>query len=468
MRSNPAEYELVAPGKLPDVISLLAQQPGEWTPIAGGTDLMVLYAAGKLAARKLVSLWNLTELKRIEVSEGEISIGAGCTYSDLREHPVVEQEFPLLAAAARWTGGIANQNRGTLGGNIVNASPAADSLPALLVYEAELILVSIRGERRVKYLNFHTGYKKTLLAADELIRAVCLPRQFAEYIFYSRKVGARNAQAISKTCIAALGRVRGGLIEDVRIAAGSVAPVPIRLTKTEQLVTGKPIDDVLLNGFLNEVRETVQSEIQPIDDIRSIAAYRLAVLGNLVVEFLQRLRVNESNVISTLMRWNQLTAEAAANEMMSCCGSSKWAQQLSARRPFSDESQFLAASDKIWDQMETSDVLEAFSKHPRIGEKKAPSAASSQSAAWSKQEQSRAASAGDAIQASLAEANREYEQKFGRVFIICATGKSADEILAMLRQRLQNDDASELRVAAEEQRKITNLRLKKWLEPKMA
>ena len=117
----------------------------------------------------------------------------------------------MLAKAASWTGGIANQNRGTLGGNIVNASPAADSLPALLAYGAELILVSVRGERRVPYSTFHTGYKKMTLAADELVRAVCLPRRFAGYISYTRKVGTRNAQAISKVCIAALARLENGI-----------------------------------------------------------------------------------------------------------------------------------------------------------------------------------------------------------------------------------------------------------------
>ena len=149
------------------------------------------------------------------------------------------REFPLLARAASWTGGIANQNRGTIGGNIVNASPAADSLPALLVYEAELILVSVRGERRVPYLTFHTGYKTTKLAGDELVRAVCLPRRFSGFLHHARKVGARNAQAIAKVCIAALGRIADGVVEDVRIALGSVAPVPLRLIETERVVRGK-------------------------------------------------------------------------------------------------------------------------------------------------------------------------------------------------------------------------------------
>jgi CO/xanthine dehydrogenase FAD-binding subunit len=285
MRSDPADYELVSPSTLQAVISLLAEEPGVWLPIAGGTDVMVQYTAGKLPARRLVSIWNLPELRHIEVLPNEIQIGAGCTYTNLREHQIVTREFPLLSSAAGWTGGIANQNRGTLGGNIVNASPAADSLPALLVYGAELILVAARGERRLPYANFHTDYKKTKLAPDELIRAICLPRRFAGYFSYTRKVGARNAQAISKVCVAALGRVVLGVIEDVRIALGSVAPVPLRLVETERLVKGKQIEPALLVL----AKKTAAAEIRPIDDIRSTANYRNAVAGNLVEEFLAKL-----------------------------------------------------------------------------------------------------------------------------------------------------------------------------------
>jgi CO/xanthine dehydrogenase FAD-binding subunit len=285
MRSNPTEYQLVAPASLQAALSLLAAEPGGWLPIAGGTDVMVQYAAGKLPARKLVSIWNLPELRRIEVLPDEIRVGAGCTYTDLREHELVQREFSLLARAAGWTGGIANQNRGTIGGNIVNASPAADSLPALLVYEADLILTSARGERRVPYPGFHTGYKKTKLAADELIRTICLARRCSGHLAYTRKVGARNAQAISKVCIAALGRCAGGVVDDVRIALGSVAPVPLRLAETEQVVTGKLVDPALLIS----ARKTAIAEIQPIDDIRSTTRYRAAVVGNLVTEFLEKL-----------------------------------------------------------------------------------------------------------------------------------------------------------------------------------
>src|SRR5262249_42142511 len=163
--------------------------------------LMVLYAAGKLSARKLVSIWNLPELRQIEVLPEEIRMGAGCTYTDLRTNHVIAREFPLLASAAAWTGGIANQNRGTLGGNIVNASPAADSLPALLVYEAAIKLISVHGERELPYGQFHQGYKQHALQPGELIRSIRLPRRFSGYFAFARKVGARRAQAIAKVCI---------------------------------------------------------------------------------------------------------------------------------------------------------------------------------------------------------------------------------------------------------------------------
>ena len=285
MKSDPADYEFVAPASLQEALKLLAEQPKEWLPIAGGTDVMVQYAAGTLGARKLLSVWNLPELRRIEVEPDEVRIGAGSTYSDLRGSEIVAREFPLLARAASWTGGIANQNRGTLGGNIVNASPAADSLPALLAYEAELIAISARGERRIAYRDFHSGYKKMSLAAGELIRAICLLRKFAGYVSYARKVGARNAQAISKVCVAALGRVENGAVADVRIALGSVAPVPIRLSETERVLQGKRLDA----ATVALARKTAVSETKPIDDIRSTARYRAAVVGNLVREFLEQL-----------------------------------------------------------------------------------------------------------------------------------------------------------------------------------
>jgi len=285
VRSDPADFDLVTPPNLTAAVAMLAETPREWLPIAGGTDVMVQFASGTLRARRLLSIWNLPELRRIDVRPEEIQIGAGSTYTDLRRNEIVASEFPLLARAASWTGGIANQNRGTIGGNIVNASPAADSLPALLAYEAELILISSAGERRAPYADFHSDYKKMDLRPEELIRAVCVPRRYLGYVQYSRKVGGRNAQAISKVAVAALGRAEQGAIADVRIALGSVAPIPIRLRETEKLLRSNSLNEELIA----QARKTAAAETRPIDDIRSTARYRAAVVGNLVAQFLESL-----------------------------------------------------------------------------------------------------------------------------------------------------------------------------------
>jgi 2-oxo-4-hydroxy-4-carboxy-5-ureidoimidazoline decarboxylase len=165
----------------------------------------------------------------------------------------------------------------------------------------------------------------------------------------------------------------------------------------------------------------------------------------------------------TLKRWNELTAQEAMREILACCGSGAWARGVAARRPFADQAALIAFSDEVWTKLGPQDWKEAFASHPRIGERKAPQIATAQSAAWSTQEQQKVAAAGEPVQLALAEGNREYEKRFHNVFIVCATGKSAPEILEILRRRLSNDQATELHEAAEEQRKITNLRLKKWL-----
>jgi 2-oxo-4-hydroxy-4-carboxy-5-ureidoimidazoline decarboxylase len=164
-----------------------------------------------------------------------------------------------------------------------------------------------------------------------------------------------------------------------------------------------------------------------------------------------------------LTRWNRLPAEKAAEEILACCGSTAWARELVAHRPITDDADLMSASDEIWNRLETKDWMEAFSKHPLIGERKTPSATATQAKVWSAQEQQNVETAGEDVQRALTAANSEYELRFGRVFIVCATGKSAAEMLDILRRRLGNDEATELSEAAEEQRKITNIRLKKWL-----
>lgn len=170
-----------------------------------------------------------------------------------------------------------------------------------------------------------------------------------------------------------------------------------------------------------------------------------------------------------LARWNYLPVSAAMNEILPCCGSHAWAEEIVARRPLPDEATLLAASDEIWRSLAEFDWLEAFRSHPRIGESsigesRAPTAASHQSVAWSTQEQRKVADAGDSAKVALADANREYERRFNRIFIVCATGKSTEQILALLHRRLENDEATELCEAAEQQRQITQIRLRKWLQ----
>lgn len=285
MRGNAEAHQLVAPGSLASVLDLLAAEPGAWTPIAGGTELMVAFSAGRLAARKLVSLWGIRDLRFIDVSEESIVIGAGTTFLDMRAHAILSAELPMLVRAAGWIGSIANQSRATLGGNLVNGSPAADSSPALLVYDAEVEFISVRGTRRIPYAEFHTGYKSNAKAADELLYAVHLPRRFARHRQYLRKVGTRRAMAISKVALAATALLDCNSVSEIRIAAASLGPFPMRLRQTEAALLDKPLQqDTTLAA-----RGTLLAEAQPIDDIRSTADYRRSVAANLLDEFLLEL-----------------------------------------------------------------------------------------------------------------------------------------------------------------------------------
>lgn len=284
MRAYVPSYDLRVPGSLSEALALLAREPGVWQPFAGGTDLMVLLEADKLSHRRYLSVAKLQDLRGIEVTPAHVTLGALTTYTEIQRHPILEAEFPLLCAAARETGSIATQNRGTLGGNIVNASPAADSPPALLVYDAEVELISERRVRWLRYHGFHTGYKKMQLGSDELLRAIRLPRRAKLWRQYYRKVGTRKAQAISKVCFAGAALVENGAIVDIRIALGSVAPIVQRAVKTEDALRGGNVTPTAIAI----AQKALAEEIAPIDDIRSTAHYRLRVAQNLLEEFLSQ------------------------------------------------------------------------------------------------------------------------------------------------------------------------------------
>jgi CO/xanthine dehydrogenase FAD-binding subunit len=291
LRAYLPDYELRLPKNLDGALELLAREPGVWRAFAGGTDLMVLLEFGQLRHKKFFSIRHLPELKGIEVTPEHVALGALTTYTQIQRHETMRREFPLLCAAGRETGGIAIQNRGTLGGNIVNASPAADSPPALLVYDAELELISARGTRRIDYRNFHTGYKQMEMRADELLYRIRLPRTTGGLKTCYRKVGTRKAQAISKICFAASARIESNRLTDARIALGSVAPTVVRCTRTEDALRSRTIDEMTIN----DACAMLAQEIAPIDDMRSTAQYRLRVAANLLSDFLSTLKADNSS-----------------------------------------------------------------------------------------------------------------------------------------------------------------------------
>lgn len=238
-------------------------------PLAGCTDVYVGLNFGTLPPARYIDLWLLDELRGIRVTDGVLSIGALATYTEILRSPLVRRRVPILAAAASQIGGMQIQNRGTLGGNVANGSPAGDTLPVLAVAEAVLVLASAGEERRVPFNSFYTGYRRSVLRGDELILAIEIPRLEGGQWF--RKVGTRAAQAISKVVMAGLRS------ELPRVSLGSVAPTVVRLPGTESVLAS--------GASIGQARRMLESEIRPIDDLRSTAEYRRRVSGNLLEQF---------------------------------------------------------------------------------------------------------------------------------------------------------------------------------------
>ena len=259
---------LLEPRSLADALKMLRDE-GPLVPMAGCTDLYVSLNFGTLKETRFLDLWRLAALRAIEVRGGMLSIGALATYTDLIRSPLVARRVSMLAAAAREVGGVQIQNRGTIGGNVANASPAGDTLPVLAAADAVVVLRRSGGTRRVPFTAFYTGYRQSVRRPDELIVALEIPAIRGRQCF--RKVGTRAAQAISKVVIAAV------VGDRPRIALGSVAPTVVRAMRTEAaLAAGAPID---------EAQRTLLAEIAPIDDIRSTAEYRRHVAANLLALF---------------------------------------------------------------------------------------------------------------------------------------------------------------------------------------
>jgi len=289
MRGDVPACAVTVPGTLEEALAALARET--WRPLAGGTDLMVPFAAGRLGDTRFLSLQRLDALRGISVDAGAVTIGSLATFTAVRRHPEVRRLLPNLVESARVTGAVAIQNRATLGGNLANASPAADSPPSLLAYAAEVELASLRGVRWLPYAEFHTGYKRTALAADELLTRIRVPVPPPGFHFY-RKVGTRAAQAVSKVCLAAFARVEDGLLREFRLGLGSVAPTPVRGFRAEAALLGRPVAALPLGA----AREALMADISPIDDLRSSAHYRRTVAGNVLEQALMELVASLNNV----------------------------------------------------------------------------------------------------------------------------------------------------------------------------
>lgn len=274
----------VKPSSLAEAYSARAAHP-EYSLLAGGTDFMVgiLHRAAPAGVIDLFGLGELCGVERRASSEGgeELRIGAGTTYAQLLASSELCASFPLLTESAREIGATQIQERGTLGGNMGTSSPVGDTLPVLLALDAVVEVGSARGQRRIPYAEFCTGYRQTAMASDELIVAVCLPLPGPAIQFW-RKVGTRKAQAISKVMVAAAGRLEEGLLRDVRIAMGAVADRPVRLRVVEGLCEGQAPSERLAET----VRQAVAEAITPISDIRSSAPYRLRAAQNLAARFI--------------------------------------------------------------------------------------------------------------------------------------------------------------------------------------
>jgi CO/xanthine dehydrogenase FAD-binding subunit len=266
--SPAARLSLLQPTSLGEALRMMRDE-GPLVPLAGCTDLYVGLHFGAVPARRFLDLHGLDELRGIRRDGDALVIGALATYTEIIRSPLVRRRLPILADASREVGSAQIQNRGTLGGNVANASPAGDTLPVLAVAEASVVLRSAGGERRVPFGSFYTGYRRTVARPDELIAAVEVPPVEGRQWF--RKVGTRAAQAISKVVMAA---ARAPM---PRIALGSVAPTVVRVPRTEEALAA--------GGSMAEAQALLLEEIAPIDDLRSTAAYRRRVAANLLAQF---------------------------------------------------------------------------------------------------------------------------------------------------------------------------------------
>ena len=277
--------EYIKPKDLSDLHQIMEEYKGRPTVIAGGTNLIPDMRNGEKAPELLLDISDMTELSYIREDNGNIAIGAATTIAEMAASPILLNNSPILASAARQLGNPLTRNRATVGGNLANASPCADTAPPLLALDASVEILSPGGKKRqVPLSKFFKGYKFTDLVNGEVLSGVTFPKPDDSTQSSHIKIGLRNAASICVASIAVALDMDGKTCRRARVAAGSVAPIPMRVSRVEKLLEGKEINAALLEKCMAAVKE----EISPISDIRGSLEYRSYVTSMILKRNIER------------------------------------------------------------------------------------------------------------------------------------------------------------------------------------
>lgn len=279
------DVEGYTPGTLKEALEIKSKLRDSLAIIAGGTDFMVSLKLDAVVPSRVMDITGIEDLKKIELKGNSLFVGACATFTDISESELVKEKAPVLWKASGEIGARQIRNMATLGGNVASCSPAGDSLPALWVLGAAVMLGSAESTRSVKMRKFNPGYRRTVMRDDEIIVGFEIPSVKGGYVSEFYKVGPRKAQAVSKVCLACMAKMKGKVFQDVRFSAGSVAPVVTGLGKTEKYLKGRKAG----SRTIEKARRLAMDEVSPVDDVRSTALYRKTVTGNLVEKFLRKI-----------------------------------------------------------------------------------------------------------------------------------------------------------------------------------
>lgn len=273
--------DFIKPENLKELLDAIDAHP-DYLILAGGTDICVLLNSNQIDPDGIISIWGINELRGIKEEKNHISIGALTTHTEIANHPAIKKHLPALIMSCKQIGARQIQNRGTIGGNIINASPAGDTLPVLLAAEAIIGVQSRNSKKEIPFEKLYTGYRQTSLKDNEIITSIKIPKFSKNYKSHFIKIGTRKAQSISKVMGGLVTQINNGKINEIKIALGCVGPTPLRLKKTEKFLYGKKLNE----KNIREAALIASKEVTPITDIRSTEKYRKHISGIIVKRLL--------------------------------------------------------------------------------------------------------------------------------------------------------------------------------------